>query len=119
MRTDDWDLEDEVVTFNQSYAPLSDIETQGEANEYFEKLVLRKMKRYNRSREEAIAMEKENIGYWTGYLSRKTAARILEFFETQHPIFGKDVDVPPEEAFAAGLRLGMMAETAKEKKHVE
>lgn len=48
---------------------------------------------------------RSNIGYISGYYSSETAARILEIFDTSHPIFGT-TRPSPEEAFEAGKKLG-------------
>lgn len=44
----------------------------------------------------------QNIGYCSGYYSREESKRILELFDTVHPIFGKDCS-SPEEAFKKGI----------------
>jgi hypothetical protein len=46
-----------------------------------------------------------NIGYYTGYLDHDTADRIMELFDTEHPIFGR-THPTPEEAFRLGRELG-------------
>lgn len=52
-----------------------------------------------------------NIGYCTGYLGdRAEQRRVLELYQTEHPIFGKfEEDITPEKAFQAGLALAQMA----------
>lgn len=47
----------------------------------------------------------DNIGYMSGYYDTQTAVRILDWFEVEHPVFGKRTDVPAEEAFKAGQEL--------------
>jgi len=49
-----------------------------------------------------------NIGYLSGYYGPETMQRIQEWFGVAHPIFGKAVPTP-EEAFAAGKRMGEAA----------
>jgi ferric iron reductase protein FhuF len=46
-----------------------------------------------------------NIGYYTGYLDHETADKIMDLFETEHPIFGR-THPSPEEAFRLGRELG-------------
>jgi hypothetical protein len=46
-----------------------------------------------------------NIGYYTGYLDHETADKVMELFETEHPIFGR-THPTPEEAFRLGRELG-------------
>jgi hypothetical protein len=46
-----------------------------------------------------------NIGYYTGYLDCTTADKIMELFETEHPVFGRTHPTPTE-AFRLGMELG-------------
>jgi hypothetical protein len=46
--------------------------------------------------EEARRQTLVNIGYWTGYLDSSTADRIMELFETEHPIWGRTHPTPAE-----------------------
>jgi hypothetical protein len=46
-----------------------------------------------------------SIGYFTGYYDHKTADKVMELFETEHPIFGKKHPTPAE-AFTMGIELG-------------
>jgi hypothetical protein len=49
--------------------------------------------------EEAARQQlKDNIGYLCWYYSEAEAERIMELFETQHPIFGRHRLSPEEEA---------------------
>jgi len=55
----------------------------------------------------------ENFGYFAGYYDKEEAKKILTFFGTTHPVFGKDwpdVPVSSERAFEMGQ------EWAKKKK---
>jgi hypothetical protein len=56
-----------------------------------------------------------NIGYCTGYYDNATADRIMELFETEHPIFGK-THPSPEEAFRLGMALGEAAKKKSEER---
>jgi hypothetical protein len=47
----------------------------------------------------------QNIGYYTGYFDNDKADRVMELFETEHPIFGK-THPSPEEAFRLGKAFG-------------
>jgi hypothetical protein len=49
-----------------------------------------------------------NIGYYTGYLDHETADRIMDLFETEHPVFGR-THPTPQEAFRLGRELGEKA----------
>jgi len=46
----------------------------------------------------------QNIGYLAGYYSHEAMARIHDWFECAHPIFGTHAPTP-QEAFRAGLQL--------------
>jgi hypothetical protein len=46
-----------------------------------------------------------NIGYYTGYLDHETADRLMDLFETEHPVFGR-THPTPQEAFRLGRELG-------------
>jgi hypothetical protein len=46
-----------------------------------------------------------NIGYCSGYCDNKLADRILDLFETEHPIFGK-THPSAEEALRIGIEYG-------------
>lgn len=46
-----------------------------------------------------------NIGYCTGYCDHALADRIMDLFQTEHPVFGK-THPTPEEAFRIGLERG-------------
>lgn len=60
---------------------------------------------YKISEGEATARLLENIGYMTGYFSSEQADRIMELFDTQHPIFGR-THPSAEEAYRMGHELG-------------
>ena len=60
-----------------------------------------------------------NIGYWAGYYSKEKAKKILQVFETSHPIFGAtwpDEKLSTEQIFELGKRYG---EQAKNQAHVK
>jgi hypothetical protein len=61
--------------------------------------------------EQARDIVRSNIGYTTGWLDRKEAARILELFDARHPYFGAIEDWPktPEETIELGIKVGMEA----------
>jgi hypothetical protein len=55
--------------------------------------------------EEARAVLLENIGYMTGYMSPEQGDRIMELFNTEHPIWGRNHPTP-EEALRLGIEYG-------------
>lgn len=71
-------------------------ETREEAEEF--------MKQYRAENPHAYA----NVGYVSGYYGREDMVRIQDWFQTAHPIFGRSAP-SPEEAFAAGQKLGEAA----------
>jgi hypothetical protein len=66
-----------------------------------------------RTPEEAKQRALNNIGYLSGYYDLETKHRILELFDTEHPVFGH-ADPTPEEAFNAGRRLGEASKTGED-----
>jgi hypothetical protein len=68
---------------------------------------------YSMSREEARCKLLDNIGYVTGYLSHKAADHIMELFDTQHPVFGRQ-HPSAEEAFRMGQEYAQKRIAPKE-----
>ena len=54
-----------------------------------------------------------SIGYASGYYSYKTADRLLELFDTEHPVFGK-THPTAEEALRMGMEYGKRSQEKKE-----
>lgn len=55
----------------------------------------------------------DHIGYVTGYLSHKQADEIMELFDTQHPVFGRQ-HPSPEDAFRMGQEYAQTRIAKKE-----
>lgn len=91
------------ITIGDKYGPAMQVQTEEEAQVYFELCVEHTM-RFGKSREEAEEIERQNIGYFAGYYSPETMARVNKLFKTVHPILGTS-DPSPEEAFEAGLAM--------------
>ncbi len=107
------------TTFGETLGPAMEITDQAEADDYFEQLVVHYMERFSGTRltmdrHEAEKVVRENLGYYPGYYSPETQARVNRLFKTTHPIFG-DKAPTPEEAFEAGKRLAE-EELKKEKR---
>ena len=64
--------------------------------------------------EEARRRMLTSIGYWTGYLDNATADRIMDLFETEHPIYGRGHHTP-EEALRIAMEHGRRMKEQKEK----
>jgi hypothetical protein len=80
-------MKDEM-TAGELYDPAMRIDSQHEADLYFEELIQRRMRvdvgaltRY-----EAANIECENLGYWAGYGSLETRARVERLFGAYHPL---------------------------------
>jgi hypothetical protein len=62
----------------------------------------------DQSEEETRAILLHNIGYSTGYCDHTFADKLMELYETEHPIFGK-THPSAEEALRIGLEYGRRA----------
>jgi hypothetical protein len=49
----------------------------------------------------AMEIAKQNLGYYSGYYNKEIYERIMELFETEHPVFGKSWPTN-EEAYVMG-----------------
>jgi hypothetical protein len=103
----------EELTFEAKYAPAMKITDQTEADAYFEACVqhtlgFNRFLLQGRTREEAEAIERRNIGYYAGYYSNETRERVERLFRCEHPFFGSIAkNGPPtaEQAFKMGQDL--------------
>ncbi len=94
-------------TMGELYKPAMEITDQEEADSYLEDLIEFGMS-YGQTREEAMSMQKGNLGYFAGYYDNETMSRINRLFRTTHPIFG-DTSPTAEEAFEMGVEMGRKA----------
>lgn len=78
----------EKITIGQKYDPAMEIADQVEADAYFALCVDHSMTYHRMTRAEAEALERTNLGYWAGYFSAETRARVEMLFRCSHPIFG-------------------------------
>jgi len=124
-----------VMTYGDKYGPAMQIKDQAEADAYFELCVQHSMdlaacgraRFFGKTREEAEAHERTNLGYYAAYYDHETRLRVERLFDCKHPIFGaaKDGAPTPEEAFAAGAKMATRSdeggqesgEDGKEKHH--
>ena len=93
-----------VITYGDKYTPAMKIETQDDADAYFEACVQHSML-YGTSRKKAEAIERENLGYYAGYFSDEVQQRVNRLFRTRHPIFGMHPPTPIE-ALNIGIKRG-------------
>lgn len=103
-------MSDEILSCDLSWGELMEpamcAQTQEAADAYLERMAERCMRCFGYTREDAIASQRQNIGYFAGYHSHETRLRVERLFQTQHPILGRaeDGDPTPQEAFEAGMR---------------
>jgi len=92
------------ATYEQLYGSAMEIQTQKEADEYFEALAERHMRLFKTSRREAERVERINLGYYAGYYGNETRLRVERLFKCFHPILGKAAETPvsPERALELG-----------------
>jgi len=102
------------ITNGEKYGPAMEITDQLKAGQYFEELVQHSMS-FGNSREEAEAIEKQNLGYYAGYYDSQTRARVEILFNTKHPYFGAIAEGQPtqKEAYEMGKKLGEQARKEK------
>ncbi len=90
------------MTYGDMMNMVTGARTREEAKKVFDSLVDDLVTRHKKTKQEARAITKSNIGYCSGYYDEKTASRVLNLFDTEHPIFGKYYP-SPKEAFEKGL----------------
>jgi hypothetical protein len=91
------------------YGPATKVRTPEEAAAYMAELVrLSLLELPEQTPEQALAVQRENLGYFGGYLSHEDRLRLEELFGVQHPFFGPASAGPvdPDVAFAIGEKLG-------------
>ena len=97
------------MTIGEKYGPAMEMADQAQADAYFEDCILHSMS-HGKTREKAEEIERANLGYFAGYYSDETRARVERLFRCQHPIFGAISEKGPptsEEAFNAGMRAAL------------
>lgn len=102
----------EQTTIGALYDRCATITDRGEAKIYFCDLVERRMRVSELTFNEAIWVEKRNIGYYAMSFSEETRDRVERLFQTEHPIFGsvaRNGRVEPWQALQAGVRFAELA----------
>jgi hypothetical protein len=102
---------DKNISIGDKYEPAMKITDEVEAARYFETCVEHCMS-FGKSRAEAEAIERGNLGYYAGYHDSETRRRVEKLFRCAHPIFGSinAVGAPTaEEALQEGMRIGKSA----------
>ena len=77
-----------AITIRDCYEPAMKIRNQAKAREYFEALVQRDMVHFGKTRLEAEAMERNNLGYYAGHCDRETRVRVEKLFLCAPPVAG-------------------------------
>ncbi len=96
------------MTMGECYDPAMKMTDPEEAKEYLAALIERGVKYFGHSREKSESVQKENLGYYSGYFDTETMVRVHKLFDCAHPVFGKvesQEDLPsPKEAFDMGQK---------------
>lgn len=66
----------EKMTIGEKYMPAMTITDQAEADAYFQRMVDHSMTYHRKTREEAEALERANLGYFAGYYDADTRKRV-------------------------------------------
>lgn len=93
-----------MISIGDKYSPAMTMTEQATADAYFEECVAHTMS-FGRTRAEAEAVERGNLGYYAGYYDDATRARVERLFHCAHPFFGSlAVNGQPtvDEALSAG-----------------
>jgi hypothetical protein len=101
-------------TIGERYEPAMKVETQVEADRYFEQLVTDQLEA-GVPREKAEDIERANLGYFAGYYDRETRERVERLFRCKHPVLGSVAEseaMTPRDILERGMRLGTIARVA-------
>jgi len=105
------------ITNGELLGPAMKMTDPEEAKEYLAALIERGVKHFGQTPEESESIQKENLGYYSGYYDTATMVRVHKLFSCAHPFFGEvksQEDLPsPKEAFEMGTKW---AEEMTEKK---
>ena len=107
-----------MATIDEIYGPAMSIQTQKEADIYLDRLICAHIEENRDSLEEALKVQRNNLGYYAGYCCAETRERVERLFKCAHPIFGSIAEKgqpTPEEAFEMGRKLGEKSRCAGSK----
>jgi hypothetical protein len=110
------------VIIADKYGPAMKIESQAEADAYFDECVDHRIRLLSLDGKtidklEAGRLERNDIAYFAGYYSRETRARVEKLFRCEHPYLGSVKDNPQltqEELFAKGVEIGRRLRKGKQ-----
>ena len=100
----------EKISIGDKYGPAMSITDQVEADAYFQACVDHTMTYHRKTRSQAEALERANLGYYAGYYDTETRERVERLFQCLHPVFGSIAQngaPSTEEAFEAGRRMAV------------
>jgi hypothetical protein len=84
--------------------------TQDEADSILERLVAGHLAETACTHEEALKIQRSNLGYYAGYRDAETRERVERLFSCAHPFFGAIAEKgqpTAEEALEMGKQLGL------------
>lgn len=95
-------------TLGDRYGAAMEVQTPEDAQRIFERLVTTSMTAGNRTREAAERLERQNLGYYSGYYNLETQRRVERLFSAAHPVFGptSGPQLTADEVVRAGVRAG-------------
>jgi len=98
------------LSYHESLGPAMEITEQADADQYKEAMIQFMLAQDPGVTRETVEKNcNSNLGYYAGYYSNGTRARVEKLFKCSHPIFGsiKDNGAPTaKEAYQAGLDHG-------------
>jgi hypothetical protein len=68
------------ISIGEKYGPAMAVTTQAEADAYFARCVEHSMRALGMDRTQAEDLERINLGYYSGYYSRETVARVARLY---------------------------------------
>lgn len=121
-RPDDRDSKDQPITppptpYHSLCEAAMAATTQKEADDILEQLTNMHALETGDSRERALEIQRSNLGYFAGYYSAGTRARVEELFSCAHPFFGAIAEKgqpTAEEAFKMGMQFGQASRKQSE-----
>ncbi len=96
-----------LQTIADRYGQAMQIDDAEEADAYFQQLVSEVVRTTGMTRAHAERLERNNIGYFAGYMSRDVRLRCEQFYKAIHPVLGPVLEtekLTPEQIFERGIR---------------
>jgi hypothetical protein len=76
----------ERVAIGEKYGPAMEITEQADADAYFARCVEHSMRALGLTPEQAESLERQNLGYYSGYYGHETMQRVARLFRAEHPV---------------------------------